>query len=82
VYLHHKVAKVLWDDLTGNYGSSDSDTKLYIIEQHHDYDMVEGKYVVAQAHELQCIVKELNLLKIVVLDKFVVGGIINKLPPF
>jgi hypothetical protein len=43
--------------------------------------MVDGKYVVEQAHEIQCTVKELELLKIIVLDEFVAGGIIAKLPP-
>jgi hypothetical protein len=43
--------------------------------------MVNGKDVVEQAHEIQCMVKELELLKIIVPDKFVVGGIIAKLPP-
>jgi hypothetical protein len=43
--------------------------------------MIDGKSVVKQAHEIRCIVKELALLKIVDLDKFVVGGIIVKLPP-
>jgi hypothetical protein len=43
--------------------------------------MVDGKSVVTQAHEIQCMVKELGLLKIVVPDEFVAGGIIAKLPP-
>jgi hypothetical protein len=43
--------------------------------------MVDGKSVVTQAHEIQCMVKELALLKIVVPDGFVAGGIITKLPP-
>ena len=43
--------------------------------------MVDGKYVVASAHELQCMVKKLDMLKIVVPDKFVARGIIAKLPP-
>jgi hypothetical protein len=42
--------------------------------------MVDGKNVVTQAHEIQCMVKELGLLKIVVPNEFVVGGIIAKLP--
>jgi hypothetical protein len=42
--------------------------------------MADGKYVVKQAHEIQCMVKELELLKVVVLDEFVVEGIIAKLP--
>jgi hypothetical protein len=37
--------------------------------------------VITLAHEIQCMVKELALLKIIVSDEFVVGGIIAKLPP-
>jgi hypothetical protein len=43
--------------------------------------MIGGKSVVTQAHKIQCMMKELGLLKIVVLDEFVAGGIIAKLPP-
>jgi hypothetical protein len=43
--------------------------------------MVDEKSVVTLAHETQCMVKELALLKIIVSDEFVVGGIIAKLPP-
>ena len=71
----------MWDHLNNDYGGSDAGTELYIMEQYHDYKMVDGKSVVAQAHELQCMVKELELLKVVVPDKFVAGGIIAKLPP-
>jgi hypothetical protein len=81
MYLRYKTAKEMWDTLNTEYGGSDAGTKLYIIEQYHDYQMVDRKSVVTQAHEIQCMVKELALLKIVVSDKFVVGGIIAKLPP-
>jgi hypothetical protein len=37
--------------------------------------------MVEQAHEIQCMVKELELLKIVVPDEFVARDIIAKLPP-
>jgi hypothetical protein len=43
--------------------------------------MVDRKSVVTQAHEIQCMVKKLRLLKIVVPDEFVAEGIIAKLPP-
>jgi hypothetical protein len=71
----------MWDTLNTEYGGSDAGTELYIIEQYHDYQMVDGKSVVTHAHEIQCMVKELRFLKIVVSDEFVVGGIIAKLPP-
>jgi hypothetical protein len=80
-YLRYKTTKEMWDTLNTEYGGSDAGTELYIIEQYHDYQMVDGKSVVTQAHEVQCMVKELRLLKIVVPDKFVAGGIIAKLPP-
>jgi hypothetical protein len=81
MYLCYKIAKDMWDTLNTEYGGSDAGTELYIIEQYHDYQMVAGKSVVTQAHEIQCVVKELRLLKIVVPDEFVVGGIIVKLSP-
>jgi hypothetical protein len=80
-YLRYKTSKEMWDTLNTEYGDSDAGIELYIIEQYHDYQMVDGKSVVIQAHEIQCMVKELRLLKIVIPDEFVVGGIINKLPP-
>jgi hypothetical protein len=43
--------------------------------------IVDEKTMVTQAHEIQCMVKELALLKIVIPDEFVAGGIIGKLPP-
>jgi hypothetical protein len=71
----------MWDTLNTEYGGSNAGTELYIIEQYHDYQMVDGKSVVTHAHEIQCMVKELTLPKIVVPDEFVAGGIIAKLPP-
>jgi hypothetical protein len=51
-YLRNKTSKELWDALNNNYGGSDADTELYIIEKYHDYKMVDGKDVVEQAHEI------------------------------
>jgi hypothetical protein len=51
------------------------------IEQFNDYNMVEIRSVVEQAHEPQIMAKELELLKCVLPDKFVAGCIAAKLPP-
>jgi hypothetical protein len=80
-YLRYKTTKEMWDTQNTEYGGSYADTELYIIEQYHDYRMVDGKSVVTQGHEIQCMVKELGLLKIVIPDEFVAGGIIADLPP-
>jgi hypothetical protein len=42
--------------------------------------MIDGKGMVEHAHEIQCMMKGLELLKIIVPNEFVVGGIITKLP--
>jgi hypothetical protein len=56
-------------------------SKLYTIEQYHDYNMIDGKSVVDQAHEIQSMTKKLKQLRINLPDKFVAGGIITKLTP-
>jgi hypothetical protein len=81
IYLRYKTIKEMWDTINTEYGGSDTCTELYIIEQYYDYQMVDGKSVVTHAHEIQCMVKKLGLLKIIVPDEFVAGGIIAKLPP-
>jgi len=50
------------------------------MESFHDYRMVNNRSVVEHAHEVQCIVKDLDLLKCPIPDKFVAGCIIAKLP--
>jgi hypothetical protein len=61
MYLCYKITKEMCDTLNTEYRGSDASTELYIIEQYHDYQMVDGKIVVTQAHEIQHMVKELAL---------------------
>jgi hypothetical protein len=51
-YLRYKTTKEMWGTLNTENGGSDADIELYIIEQYHDYQMVDGKSVVTQAHEI------------------------------
>jgi hypothetical protein len=44
-------------------------------------DIGRELYVVEQAHEIQLLVEELAQFECVLPNKFVVGGIIAKLPP-
>jgi hypothetical protein len=73
-------AKELWDALESKFGATDAGSELYAMEQFHDYRMVENRSVVEQAHEIQCIARELELLKCLLPGKFVAGCIIAKLP--
>jgi hypothetical protein len=50
------------------------------MEQFCDYKMVDVRSIVEQAHKIQSLIKELESFKCVLSNKFVVGGIIVKLP--
>ena len=63
MYIDETEAKTLWDALVAKYDATDADNELYLIESFHDYRMVNNRSVVEQAHEVQCIVKDLDLLK-------------------
>ena len=75
-YLHMRVAKDLWEALESKFGATDAGSEMYVIEQFHDYKMVENRSVLEEAHEIQWIAKELKLLKCVLPGKFVGGCII------
>ena len=66
--------------MVAKYDATDADSELYIMESIHDYKMVNNRSVVEQAHEVQVLVKELELLKCPIPDKFVAGCKIAKLP--
>jgi hypothetical protein len=74
--MHTRDTKALWDHLNTTYGISDAGKELYIMESFHDYKMVANKSIVEQAHEIQRLAKELELLKYVILDEVVAGCII------
>jgi hypothetical protein len=62
--MHYTNRNELCDALTTKYGVSDDGSDIFIIENFHDYKMSDNHSVVEQAHKIQCITKELNLLKI------------------
>jgi hypothetical protein len=63
------------------YTESDAGRELYVNEQYHEYRMLDDHSVVEQAHEIQLLVGELAHFDCVLPNKFMVGGIIAKLPP-
>jgi transposase-like protein len=62
--MHIKDTKAMWDHLNATYGALDVGKELYIMESFNDYKMVANKSVVEQAHEIQRLAKELELLKL------------------
>ena len=67
------------DALGAKYDATDASSELYTMESFHDFGMVNNRSVVEQAHEVQILIKELELLKCPLPDKFVAGCIIAKL---
>ncbi|WVZ85747.1 hypothetical protein U9M48_032635 [Paspalum notatum var. saurae] len=80
VYMHIKDGKELWDALEAKFGASDAGSDLYIMENFHDFKMVNDKSIIQEAHDIQSIAKELEILKCSLPNPFVVGCIIAKLP--
>ncbi|KAK1647929.1 hypothetical protein QYE76_065734 [Lolium multiflorum] len=73
-------SKYLADLKSGLVKKKKEGSELYIMESFHDIRMVNNRSVVEQAHEIQCIAKELELLKCVLPYNFVARCIIAKLP--
>jgi hypothetical protein len=81
IYMKYGVAREVWKALDRKYAESDAGRELYVNDQYHDYSTIDDCSVVEQAHEIQFLVGELAHFNCVLLDRFVVGGIIAKLPP-
>ena len=78
-YVMMSTGKEMWDALEAKYGTSDAGSELYVMEQFHDYRMVDDHSVVEQAHDIQTLVKELENFGCVLPENFVAGCIIAKL---
>jgi hypothetical protein len=80
VYMNIKSDAELWEVLEHKFSASDVGCELYVMEQYHDFRMVDDRSIVEQAHEFQLIVRELEQHGHILPDKFLAGGIIAKLP--
>ena len=79
-YVPLQTSKEMWDALEAKYEISKAGSELYVMEQFHDYRMVDDRSIVQQAYKIQTLAKELKIFGCVLPDKFVVGCIIAKLP--
>jgi hypothetical protein len=79
--MEYKLASELWEALDRKYAESDAGRELYVNDQYHEYRMVDDRSIVEQAHEIQLLVGEHAHFNCALPDRFVVGGIIAKLPP-
>jgi hypothetical protein len=79
-YVPLQSGKEMWDALEARYQVSNASSELYVMEQFHDYRMVDDRLVVEEAHEIQALVKDIKMHGCELPEKFV-AGIIAKLPP-
>jgi hypothetical protein len=52
-YVPLRTGKEMWNALEAKYEVSDAGSELYVMEQFHDYRMVDDRSVVEQASEIQ-----------------------------
>ncbi|XP_070682418.1 uncharacterized protein [Malus domestica] len=77
-YSSYKTAKALWESLDKK--SEVASSKKFVIGKFLNYKMSDAKSVVKQVEELQVIVHELDEENLGLIEGFVVGSIIEKLP--
>jgi hypothetical protein len=80
-YLHIRDRKELWDSFDAKFGDTDVGGELCTVEQFNNYIIVENRFVVEHARELQIMANELEFLKCVLLNKFVARCIVSKIIP-
>jgi len=51
-YVTLQTGKEMWDALEAKYGVSNAGSELYVMEQFHDYRMIDDRSVVKQTHEI------------------------------
>jgi transcription elongation factor GreA-like protein len=79
-YVLLQTGKEMGEALEAKYGVSDASSELYVMEQFHDYRMIDDHSAVEQAYEIQTLVKELKIFGYVLPDKSVADYIIANLP--
>ena len=73
------TAKVLWDKLDQTHNTSQGFEK-YSVARFLDFKLVDGKSMTEQVHEFEMLVHDLGESGMVLLEKFRVMSVIEKLP--
>ncbi|XP_062104030.1 uncharacterized protein LOC133815177 [Humulus lupulus] len=81
LYTNTKTTKDIWEALENTYKAEEECTKKFLITQYMEFKFYDVKPILPKIHELQIIVKKLSTLNIVLLEQFLVGAIMSKLPP-
>ena len=81
IYSTFKTARELWESLENKYKTEVACSKKFVIGKFLNFKMSDAKSVVKQVEELQVIVHELDVEGMGLNPNFLVGSIIEKLPP-
>ncbi|XP_050379990.1 uncharacterized protein LOC126797398 [Argentina anserina] len=81
IYSTFKTARELWQSLESKYKTEVACSKKFVIGKFLNFKMSDAKSVVKQVEELQVIVHELDVEGMGLNPNFLVGSIIEKLPP-
>lgn len=79
-YQHMKMAKELWDTLETRQMVENVSSKKFLVSQFNSYKMVDGRSVMEQFHEAQCVLSHFKQHGTNMDESIIVLSIINKLP--
>ena len=74
------TAKVLWDKLDQTHNTDSQGFEKYSVARFLDFKLVDGKSMTEQVHEFEMLVHDLGESGMVLLEKFRVMSVIEKLP--
>ena len=70
----------MWESLLAKYTTEDATKQKFVIGNFYKWEMTKKKYVKIQISEFHKLVKDIKLKKIILLEQFVAGILIEKLP--
>ena len=79
-YCAYKEAKVIWDSVLKKYTTEDVGKHKFVAGNYYKWEMVDNKDIKLQINEYHKLLEELKAKKIEVLEQFVAGLLIEKLP--
>jgi len=74
------TAKVLWDKLDQTHNTDSQGFEKYSVARFLDFKLVDGKSMTEQVHKFEMLVHDLGESGMVLLEKFRVIYVIEKLP--
>lgn len=74
-------AKKIWESLDKKYGKEDVGNEKYFVGECFEFEMVDGKSLIDQAHEVQNLVAKIKVKGIPLDERLQVPALIDNFPP-